>query len=140
MFAYETFAIVLFVWSMVALVHLQMSGTTAWARTAWLIIGILISFVLAGTHHLSSYANLIVLGSFVAAAATLTVMRKEISLNLWEGLVFFTVAAIFVVWWFVNQAPNTKDYLLPYVEGGIHGDGGLPGRQRSWWRGRRSPA
>ena len=119
MFAYESFAIVLFVWSCVALVHLQMSAPTAWARTAWLSIGIMISFTLAGTHHLSSYANLIVLGSFVAASLFLMVRRKELPVNFWEGLIFFLVAFAFVAWWFVNQAPNTKEYLLPYVEGGL---------------------
>ncbi|GEM_PF-2265628 len=119
MFAYESFAIVLFVWSCVCLVHLQMSSPTAWTRTAWLIMGIMISFTLAGTHHLSSYANLIVLGSFVAASAFLTIRRKELQVNFWEGLVFFLVAFAFVAWWFMNQAPNTKGYLLPYVEGGL---------------------
>ncbi|MEM7142707.1 MAG: hypothetical protein AAF548_16920 [Actinomycetota bacterium] len=119
MFAYESFAIVLFVWSCLALVHLQMSAPTAWQRTAWLITGILISFTLAGTHHLSSYANLIVVGSFVAASFINTIRKKEISVNFWESLIFFVVAFIFVAWWFLNQAPNTKEYLLPYVEGGL---------------------
>ena len=119
MFAYESFAIVLFIWSCVALVHLQMSTPTAWARTAWLITGIFISFTLAGTHHLSSYANLIVLGSFVAASFINLILKREVPVNFWEGVIYFVVAFMFVAWWFVNQAPNTKEYLLPYVEGGL---------------------
>ncbi|MFT5202168.1 MAG: hypothetical protein ACI9C1_001553 [Candidatus Aldehydirespiratoraceae bacterium] len=39
-FAHESFAIVLCVWSCVARVHLQMSAPIAWVRTAWLIVGI----------------------------------------------------------------------------------------------------
>jgi hypothetical protein len=59
-----------------------------------------------------------VLGSFVAASGFLALGRKELSVNSCEGLVFVITFA-FVTWWFLNQAPNTKEYLLPYVEGGL---------------------
>ncbi len=119
MFAYETFAIILFLWSMVALVHMLMSESTAWSRTGWLIIGIIISFTLSGTHHLSSYLNLIVIGAFVAASLYMLIRKRELPENFWEGLIFFMVTLAFVGWWFINQAPNTKDYLQPYIQGGL---------------------
>lgn len=118
-FAYESFSIILFIWSVTSLVHMQMSRTTSWNRTAWLISGILISFTLTGSHHLSSYSNLIVLGAFVAASFVLVVLRKESPANFLEGLAFFVIVALLTGWWFVNEAPNTRAYLQPYIEGGI---------------------
>ncbi|MEZ5342388.1 MAG: hypothetical protein R2706_13350 [Acidimicrobiales bacterium] len=43
-FAYEAFAIILFIWSTVSVVHLQMASPLEWSRTGWLLNGVLVAF------------------------------------------------------------------------------------------------
>jgi hypothetical protein len=118
-FAYEAFAIVLFIWSCVALVHLVRAPATSWNRTAWLVTALWISFTLVASHHLSSYANLIVLGAFTGAAVIRWLLRREHRHNVAELLVLFCTVLALTGWWFVTQAPNTKAYLEPYLKGGV---------------------
>ena len=118
-FAYEAFAIVLFIWSCVALVHLLRAPPTSWNRTGWLIIALWISFTLVASHHLSSYANLIVIGSFTVVAVVRWLFRRERRHNAAEIVLLFVTVLALTGWWFVNQAPNTKAYLEPYLKGGI---------------------
>jgi hypothetical protein len=124
-FAYEAFAIVLFIWSCVALVHLVRARPSSWNRVGWLVVALWISFTLVGSHHLSSYANLIVLGAFAAAAVLRWVFRRERRHNAAEILVLFLTVLALTGWWFVNQAPNTKAYLEPYLTGGLTDVAGL---------------
>jgi hypothetical protein len=118
-FAYEAFAIVLFIWSCVALVHLLRAPASSWNRTAWLVVALWISFTLVASHHLSSYANLIVLGAFTIAAVARWVLRRETGPNAAEMVVLFAAVLALTGWWFASQAPNTKAYLEPYLTGGL---------------------
>ncbi len=118
-FAYEAFAIVLFIWSCVALVHLVRAPATSPNRVGWLIVALWISFTLVGSHHLSSYANLIVLGALTGVAVLRWVLRRERAHNAGELVLLFVTVLALTGWWFANQAPNTKAYLEPYLKGGV---------------------
>jgi hypothetical protein len=118
-FAYEAFAIVLFIWSCVAVVHLLKADPDSWARTAWQITALAISAALVGAHHLSSYANLIVLAAFASAAVVRWIFRREQAHNAGEIVVLFVAVLALTGWWYLYQAPNTKTYLEPYLSGGI---------------------
>ncbi len=117
-FSYEAYAIHLFLWSCVSLVHLHTAGSTARIRTSWLVVGLWISFALVASHHLSSYLNLVVSTSFVAAALFRWILRRESTQHVVEVLLFFAVVAFLTIWWFFTQAPNTSAYYTPYLEGG----------------------
>lgn len=118
-FAYEAFAIVLFIWSCVALVHLVRAPATSPNRVGWMIVALWISFTLVGSHHLSSYANLIVLGALTGVAVLRWIFRRERAHNAGELVLLFVTVLALTGWWFANQAPNTKAYLEPYLKGGV---------------------
>jgi hypothetical protein len=118
-FAYEAFAIVLFIWSCVALVHLVRAPSTSWNRTAWLVVALWVGFTLVASHHLSSYANLIVIGAFTLAAVLRWMTGRERGYNAGELVVLFVTMLALTGWWFTTQAPHTRAYLEPYLKGGL---------------------
>ncbi len=118
-FAYEAFGVTLFVWSIVALTIFISTDSETVDRDRWMIAGIAISVVLTATHHLSSYANAVVVGVFVLAVVLMRLFKRETSVNAGEAMIYGTVVVGVTVWWLVTQAPNTRDYLQPYIAGGL---------------------
>lgn len=75
--------------------------------------------VLAATHHLSSYANAVVVGVFVLAVVLMRLFKRETSVNAGEAVIYGVVVVGVTVWWLVTQAPKTRDYLQPYIAGAV---------------------
>ena len=123
-FAYESFAIVLFIWVIAAVVHFQQASSVSWERTAWLLVGLVVAITLTGSHHLSSYVTLLILGLFVIAGFMVRLLLRD-RVDLTETVLFTCCFILFTVGWFVYQAPNTRAYLQPYIEGGFEETAGL---------------
>lgn len=114
-FAYESFGVVLFVWSLVSITHFVSSRSHDTDRDQWMILGLAISATLVATHHLSSYINALVLGTFVIAVAAKRIVRRETSTNLAEVATYVGCVLAMTFWWYLTQAPNTRAYLEPYI-------------------------
>jgi hypothetical protein len=119
MFAYETLALVLFIWTLVALLRAELSAN-AGERRRWLALAVLLGCTCVITHHLTSYELALTL-LLVAGFASL---RRFAALGesrdgaraLW--LVAVAVAAGAVLW-FVAVASSTFGYLAPHLTSGI---------------------
>lgn len=118
-YAYESMAITLVVWALVAYVRAIRSqpgrGRASWsALTAMLAVGTVI------THHLSMI-TLILIMALVSVALSLTWLAKgqgwiRTAVTAW-GLTL--VAALIAIAWFHFIAPSTLSYLSPYLGQGL---------------------
>ncbi len=117
-FAYQSLAIVVFVWTLVAVVEGQAGeGGTRWA---WTGLAALLGCQVVVTHHLTSYALVLALAALTLAAA----VRPERRTDLPPAGLALAVAVVANALWMVarggsDAVDSIVDYLSPYPENGI---------------------
>lgn len=119
-YAYQSLAIVGFVWVVAAVAEAQSAvGLRRWAWTA--LAGLLGTSVVV-THHLTSYAMVAVLAAFTVAGL---VLRRREGSGAWKppavllGLSLAVNAGWMVVRGGSKAVDSIVDYLSPYPEGGL---------------------
>jgi hypothetical protein len=119
-FAYQSFAIVGFVWVVVAVAEAQ--ATEGGARWAWTGLAGLLGLTVVVTHHLTSYAMVGVLLAFTLAAVVLR--RREPGSAWLPPLILLGVALAANAGWMLirggsRAVDSIVEYLSPYPEGGL---------------------
>lgn len=119
-FAYQSLAIVGFVWVVVGVSEAQAAlGFRRWAWTG--VAGFLLIAVVV-THHLTSYAMVVLLLAFTVAGL---VMRKREEGAAWQPpLVLLVLSLVVNAGWMLvrggsKAVESIVDYLSPYPEGGL---------------------
>lgn len=119
-FAYQSLAIVGFVWVAVATAEAQ--AATGARRWAWTGIAALVGTSVVVTHHLTSYAMVALLLAFTVAAL---VLRRREPGSTWQPPLVLLVVALVVngAWMLIRGGDRAVDsivsYLSPYPEGGL---------------------
>lgn len=119
-FAYQSLAIVLFVWTAVAVVEAQ----AAWdpGRRAWTVVAAVLACGVVVTHHLTSYILVLLLVLLVVAAA---VAWRDDTDGAWRPAAWALGAAVLAnIAWTVarggrDAASSIARYLSPYPDGGL---------------------
>jgi hypothetical protein len=143
-FGYESLAIALYVWTLVAL-HRAMRGPLAGARCGWAAVTVMLAGATISTHHLTAL-GLIATMTVVAVVAGYRSVRAGVpwaaTATAWA---LTAAAAALVAGWLFWVAPRTAGYLDPYLGraldqiAGMAGDGGDGGRTlfrqsiAPWW-------
>jgi hypothetical protein len=123
-FAYESLAIVLFIWTLAALARAE-TAISRQHRVGWIIVGAFLGCACAVTHHLSSYilaATLLFVSPVAIAGARRA--RAHWSLTFADGTLALVVAGAAVVWYLL-VASSALAYLSPSFSGGLHQLAGL---------------
>jgi len=143
-YAYESMAITLVVWTLVAYGHAIRSERRP-DRVAWSVLTVLLSAAAVVTHHLSSFVLVLimVLISVTASVPWLAKVRgwQRTAITAWT--LSLATAGMLCLWW-VFVAPATFSYLWPYVSQGMSqllqlAGGSSSGRQlfgaslSPWW-------
>jgi hypothetical protein len=117
-FAYESFGVVLAIWTVAAAVNLQAAEDRR-ARGAWFAIGLLLGGACTATHHISSVVSVAILLSMSISSWICARRRPEhrAAARLTTALTV-TVAAVIALWW-VLIAAGTIRYLSPTFSGGM---------------------
>jgi len=130
-YAYESMAITLVVWTIVAYIR-AIRSQPGHGRAAWGVMTVTLSAAAVITHHLSSLTLLLIM-SLIALALSMPMLARE------EGWIrtaatswlLTAIMAVMLGSWFFFVAPGTLAYLSPYIGGGfseliqfIHGSGG----------------
>jgi hypothetical protein len=119
-FAYQSLAIVGFVWVVVAVSEAQ--AATGGPRWAWTGLAAVLGSAVVVTHHLTSYAMVGVLLVFTVAAV---VLRRREGGATWQPPLVLLVLSLLVnaVWMLARGGSKAVDsivtYLSPYPEGGL---------------------
>jgi hypothetical protein len=123
-YAYESLAIVFFIWVIAAFLLLDASGRPH-VRLGWFVTGLTLAAACVVTHHLSSY---FMLATLVLAQAVIAVRargrpryRRTVRIT---GAFTLAVAAVTGAW-LLFIASGTPGYLAPHVTGAIHEIGRL---------------
>ena len=118
-YAYESMAITLVVWTLVAYVK---AIRTPWGRgrPAWSTLTVALSAGTVITHHLSTFALVLIMALVAAVMSVPWLTRREGWLRAagtaW-GLTL--VAALMAGFWFRFVAPTTLSYLSPFLGQGL---------------------
>jgi len=113
-FAYESFALILFIWILLGVLHAAGSPHRPDARLGGVVAAVMIVTITA-THHLTSYVLIVTLGVFVLAAL---VQRRRVPTSTRSlAIVLLSLIAVTAInaAWFTTQAPTTQAYISPYV-------------------------
>ena len=119
LFAYESLAVPLLIWFLVAAEKYAMSGTVSQRRFGWLFASLLLSAALAITHHLTALIGIGVL-LLVATADLLQGPRRRIGRRLLGPLVALTVVTL---GWTVSLRIPIYHYLSSYPTAAYHSIG-----------------
>jgi len=118
-YSYESMAITLAVWALVAFVLAVRSRPGA-GRAAWCVLTIAISAGTVATHHLSTLNLVMIMGLISLALSTPWLARtggwSGTSVTAWSLTLITTVMAGS---WFHFVAPGTFSYLSPYLSEGL---------------------
>lgn len=143
-YSYESMAITLLVWTIVAYTRAIRSQPRQ-GRAAWSTLTVVLSAGTVITHHLSAL-TLLLLMTFISLAASIPKLARgegwvRTAVTAWS---LALITAVLVGVWVIFVAPGTLAYLSPYIGGGfsellqfLHGSGG--GRQlftaslSPWW-------
>ena len=143
-FGYESLAIALYVWALVAL-YRAMRAAGARSRTGWAATTVLLTGATIATHHLTALA---LIGTMAIVALVVTARAAHTRVAVAAAAVAWMLtaaAAILVAAWLCWVAPRTAGYLDPYLGkaidqfAGLAGDGGTGGRTlfrgsvAPWW-------
>jgi hypothetical protein len=119
-FAYQSLAIVGFVWTIVAVAEAEAArGALRWR---WVGIAGLLATAVVVTHHLSSYALVVLLACFTVAGA---VQARRDGSDDWKpaGLLLALAVGVNGAWMWVRGGSRAidsiVDYLSPYPENGV---------------------
>jgi hypothetical protein len=144
-YAYESMAITLVVWTLVAYIRAIRSQSNE-GRIEWGVLTVVLSAGTTITHHLSTFI-LIILMSFISLAVSLPWLAKGRDWTRATAMTAWSLnlaAALIAGAWFCFVAPSTWSYLSPYLGKGfsellqaVGGSGGsrpLFGASLSpWW-------
>ncbi|WP_250005841.1 hypothetical protein [Actinoplanes sp. M2I2] len=143
-FGYESLAIPLLVWTLVAL-HRAMRGPAGRARLGWSAVTVMLSAATIATHHLTALGLLGVMLILCAVATARALRRINPRAVTWTAWGLTAAAAVLVVTYLAVVAPRTAGYLDPYLAraldqiAGMAGDGGGGSRTlfresvAPWW-------
>jgi hypothetical protein len=114
-FAYESLGIVLFIWSVAAVVGIWASKRSP---GGWTAAGVLIIAAVAPTHHITSYvtAGILTLAALFALARR---QGRDDARNARYGAALATLAVATAAAWLLVVASSTIAYISPHVSGGI---------------------
>jgi hypothetical protein len=118
-FSYESMAITLAVWTLIAFVR-AIRSPSRWDRAAWGRLTIVLSAATVVTHHLSAIA-LVLIMTLVALAMSARWLAKgegwaRAAVTAWSLAVS---AALMAGAWVIFVAPKTLSYLSPYLSSGL---------------------
>ncbi|MCO8270696.1 hypothetical protein M1L60_08795 [Actinoplanes sp. TRM 88003] len=143
-FGYESLAIPLLVWTLVAL-HRAMRGPAGRARLGWSAVTVMLSAATIATHHLTALGLLGVMLILCAVATARALRRINPRAVTWTAWALTVAATVLVVAYLWVVAPRTAGYLDPYLAkaldqiAGMAGEGGGGGRTlfresiAPWW-------
>jgi hypothetical protein len=126
-FGYESLAIALLVWTLVAL-HRAMRGPAARSRAGWAAVTVLLSGATIATHHLTAL-GLIAAMAIVSLVVTVRAIRRSgaVVAATWTAWVLTGAAAGLVAFWLCWVAPKTAGYLDPYLGKALDQVAGMAG-------------
>ena len=143
-FGYESLAIPLLIWTLVALLR-AMRAVGPRSRLGWAGMTVLLSGATITTHHLTAL-GLIGTMLIVCVVVTVRALRRGAPVAVtWTAWALTAAAAVLVVAWLALVAPRTAGYLDPYLAraldqiAGMAGGGGSGGRTlfrgsvAPWW-------
>ena len=118
-FAYESMAITLVVWTLVAYMH-AIGADSGRNRTASCVMTVILAVGTIVTHHLST-VSLLTIMAVIALGLSMPISRRKIR---WAhaartAWLLTLAAALLTVFWFIVAAPGTLAYLSPYVGQGF---------------------
>jgi hypothetical protein len=118
-YAYESMALALAVWTLVAYVR-AIRSQPGGERRAWGILTVVLSATTVVTHHLSTF-TLILIMTLVALAMSVPWLAREekwarTTATAWSLTI---LAALMAGAWFFLVAPKTLSYLSPYLSQGL---------------------
>ena len=143
-YAYESMAITLVVWTLVAYGHAIRSERRS-DRVSWSALTVMLSAAAVVTHHLSSFVLVLIMVLVSVSASVPWVARvrgwRRTAITAWT--LTLATAGMLCIWW-VFVAPATFSYLWPYVSQGLSqllqlAGGSSAGRQlfgsslSPWW-------
>jgi hypothetical protein len=118
-YGYESMAITLAVWTLVAYVHAVRSHRGR-GRAAWSVLTIVLSAGTVVTHHLSAFTLVLIMALAAVALSVPWLARSpgwaRTAMTAW-GLTFVT--ALIAGGWFRFVAPTTWSYLSPFLGEGV---------------------
>ena len=117
-FAYESLAIVFFIWTIVCTISMTKALPGSRRRSGFMIAALCCGCGMAVTHHLTSYMLIFQLLFFTGVLFWRWIRRKEKFVNVRDAGIVFAIPLAVVVWWLVKQAPKTASYLGPYIKKG----------------------
>lgn len=128
-YAYESLAIVFFIWAIVAFLRLEVAGSSS-VRVGWFAVGMTLAGACVVTHHLSSYSLaatlLLAQGVILLRARARPAARRAARVT---GA-FTLGVALMTAAWSALVAPETLDYLVRPLQSSIHELGRLLDRQQ----------
>ncbi|MBL7253963.1 hypothetical protein [Paractinoplanes lichenicola] len=129
-FGYESLAIPLLVWTLVAL-HRAMRGPAGRARLGWSAVTLVLSAATIATHHLTALGLLGVMLILCAVATARALRRSHPRAVTWTAWVLTGSAAVLVVTYLAVVAPRTAGYLDPYLAKALDQVAGMAGSSGS---------
>jgi hypothetical protein len=133
-FGYESLAIALLIWSLVAL-HRAMRGPALRSRLGWSAMTVVLVGATIATHHLTALGLILTMLIISAAVSVRAVRRHDAAVVAARLAWALTVAAAaLVAFWLCWVAPKTAGYLDPYLGkaldqfAGMAGEGGSGSR------------
>ncbi|GIE93229.1 hypothetical protein [Paractinoplanes rishiriensis] len=126
-FGYESMAIPLLVWTLVAVLR-AMRGPGRRSRAGWTATAVLLSGATVATHHLTALGMVLIL-TIVAATVSVRAIRRRDGAVVAAGIAWaLTLAATaMVVLWLYGVAPKTAGYLDPYLGKALDQFAGMTG-------------
>ncbi|GID26106.1 hypothetical protein [Paractinoplanes brasiliensis] len=129
-FGYESLAIPLLVWTLVAL-HRAMRGPAGRTRLGWSAVTIVLSAATIATHHLTALGLLGVMLILCAVATARALRRSHPRAVTWTAWALTVSAAVLVVTYLAVVAPRTAGYLDPYLAKALDQFAGMAGSSGS---------
>jgi hypothetical protein len=111
-YAYESLAIVLFIWVIAALLTVQEAGGERSHQAAWFGAGLILAGACIVTHHLSTYILVVVLLLMAVVTTVRTVRGHEsarTAVLTWAFALLVTAASAA---WLIVVSPGVVDYLV----------------------------
>ena len=132
-FGYESLAVPLLIWTLVALLR-AMRGRLAGPRLGWAAVTLLLAGATIATHHLTALW-LIGIMALISAVMTARWWRtRSAATAAWTAWALAGAAATLVAAWLVWVSPHTAGYLDPYLGQAIGQAAGMAGRHGSGTR------
>lgn len=132
-FGYESLAVPLLIWTLVALLR-AMRGQGAGPRLGWGAVTLLLSGATIATHHLTA---LWLIGIMVLVSVVMSVRSwrlRSAATAAWTAWALAGATATLVAGWLVGVAPRTAGYLDPYFGRAIGQAAGMAGQHGSGGR------